>query len=92
MILIRKLIEEDFHVLAKKICNFFPNEISTVYYIPSVEKKASENDTYERRRGKLSDKHRNAVNFIHYLDDVPDVIVNSDVEESHGKFLKFYNY
>lgn len=79
--------DEDFEILARKICEFFPREKLEVYYIPPKSKKETEKKQEERRAGKLSDKYRNTVTYIQCLDNTVDVLAESESEQDDlGKF------
>ncbi|KAJ8913335.1 hypothetical protein NQ315_013306 [Exocentrus adspersus] len=56
-----RLKHDDYIILASKIIQLFPNEVTGTYYVPSVPKNLSPNGKSILARGKLVDKCRNII-------------------------------
>lgn len=54
-----RLTNEDFENLTEKICNTFPNESESTYYIPYIPKEKTLDQKPVAAKGKLIDKYRN---------------------------------
>lgn len=55
----RVLTNNDIEIIATKISDLFPNEISETYYVPPTKLLSHGNIRVSIARGKLIDKHRN---------------------------------
>lgn len=66
----RRLQNNDFAILTKKIMQLFSNECYQTYYVPPKLKKHSRVNKPERAKGKLVDKYRNKLTFIRKADNL----------------------
>ncbi|KAJ8909691.1 hypothetical protein NQ315_011425 [Exocentrus adspersus] len=79
---ITHMSNSDYAVLARKIQELFPCEISEAYYLPPVKKRDSRDNKSGVAKGKLVDKFRNKLTFLREAGLLPSRGEHSDKEKS----------